>query len=142
MEVQKEEDFEKEWTSVDIPNYKLDEIMKEVNLLKNIVIDISKTVSIQTENFNKSIDNIENINHRMTLIVDKLEHINIPQQQEYTTYSYFKSYILPIAGVLGFNLPILIMFGVKTGLFTLPINFLLRYKLSRDMMYNIFRYLI
>ncbi len=142
MELQKEDDIETEWTSVDIPNYKLDEIMREVNQLKNIVIDISKSVSIQNENFTKSIDNVENINNRMSLIIDKLEHVNIPIEESYTSWSYFKSFILPIAGVLGFNLPVLVMFGVKTGLFTLPINLLLRYKFSRDMMYNVFRYLI
>ena len=94
--------------------HSLDEILKELYMLKKIAIDINQYLNIQTDELSSLKDTIQNIEKKVDHANEDIEIIKQMEIDEIRT-NYFKEYILPI-GIISLNYPVFWLFGPKGGI--------------------------
>jgi len=110
------------YKSVEQSNTDYTELLKQMNDLKNIIIDLNTVIHSQDELIVNSSDNLQNLNLKIRDITCKLELID-DKTQVGMLRSIFDN-IVTLTGVLSVNTPILIAFGLKTGIVTIPFTYL------------------
>lgn len=113
----------------DIPDEKEDpdkyvELLREIDSLKSIIIDLHSTVVLQS-------DGVDRINEKVGLITDKVIDINNDisdmkdSQNSQRRYGYFRDYVLPLIGTIGVNYPIFWFMGPKAGILASTASYLI-----------------
>jgi hypothetical protein len=93
--------------------HSLQEILKELHLLKKIAIDMNQYLNIQNEELSSLKNTIQNIEQKVDSANDDIEIIK-QMEIDNARVNYFKEYILP-AGIISLNYPIFWLFGPKGG---------------------------
>ena len=101
---------------------KYNELLRELDTLKRIVIELSSAISKQNEALDQSIDLTSNNREQMKKINQQLEQLRLQSQP--SRWRYIKDYIIPLSGLVGINTPFFVMFGLKYGLFSVPCSWL------------------
>lgn len=118
---EKDEDEHKEkWIVVD----KHDEILKEMEMLKSMMVDLHQIIHLQSEGVNKITDTIETINDRVQKVDNELHSIKDSQVNS-TRFGYIRDYVFPIVGAASLNYPIFWVFGPKTGMIASTLSYLM-----------------
>jgi phosphomevalonate kinase len=110
------------YQSVEQSNTDYTELLKQMNDLKSIIIDLNTVIHSQDELIVNSSDNLQHLNLKIRDITCKLESID-DKNQVGMLRSIFDN-IVTLTGVLSVNTPILIAFGLKTGIVTIPFTYL------------------
>lgn len=126
-----EEDFinpnegsEKKWLMVrdDVDYKKHNELLKEVEYLKNIVIEMHRLMITQNETINKVGDNVDKMNESMIFVSKEIN--SIKNKPSYNKYSYVKDYLFPALKLAGTYTPFLMLMSAKTGIASSVLSFL------------------
>ncbi|MDD4930708.1 MAG: hypothetical protein PHG66_00950 [Candidatus Colwellbacteria bacterium] len=99
------------------------DLLKEVEYLKSMVIDMHKLMVIQNENVNRLGDNVDKMNESMILVsneISTIKGVKIP----YSKYSYIKDYLFPVLRLAGTYTPFIMLMSAKTGIASSVLSFL------------------
>ena len=122
-----EEDFtrpkegdEQKWLIVrEIIDYKNhNNLLKEVEYLKNMVIDMNKLMITQNENINRLGYNVDKMNDSMIFVSKEISLIRGNK------YSYIKDYLFPALRLVGTYTPFIMLMASKTGIASSTLSFL------------------
>jgi len=100
--------------SKDINTKKLNEILKEIDSIKHLMIDLNTVVQSQGENINiinESIHEQKEITFNTYKELQSIKDMNDNKGKLY----YLQNYVIPAIGMLGLNIPLTAVFGVKTA---------------------------
>jgi len=123
-QLQKESD-DKKWLVVNemIDHKRHNDLLKEVEYLKNMVIDMHKLMVMQNENIHRLGDSVGKMNESVILVskdISVMKCIKIP----YNKYSYIKDYLFPALRLAGTYTPFIVLLAAKTGIASSTLSFL------------------
>lgn len=107
-----------------VENKKYNEISKELESLKSMIIELHTIVNNQNENIENTYTGIEKIREKIKSVDSDL--VEIKNHQTMTSrFDYIKDYIFPVFGITTINYPIFWMFGPKTGMISSALSYML-----------------
>lgn len=109
---------------------KHDELLKELEILKKMMTDMSLIILKQNETIDKSIDNSVESSKQLADLSEQLNKIS--SQLQPSRWRYVKDYIVPLCGLLGVNTPFMVLLGIKTGFISVPCSYLI-YQIGKYM---------
>ena len=116
---------EKKWIIVnDVIDHKRHcDLLKEVEYLKSMVIEMHKLMMTQNENVNRLGDNVDKMNESMILVSKEIGNIK-SAKIPYTKYTYMKDYLFPVLRIAGTYTPFIMLLSAKTGIASSILSFL------------------
>lgn len=121
---QPKEGDERKWIIVrEVIDYKRhNELLKEVEYLKGMVIEMHRLMITQNENVNRLGDNIDKMNESVIFVSKEIS--SIKGSKTYSSYSYIKNYLFPALRLAGTYTPFIMLMSSKTGIASSVLSFL------------------
>ena len=119
-------DDEKKWIIVhqDIDPKKYNELLREIESLKSIILDIHHVVSVQSE----GVDKVSNIISSTKNTIDKVnKELNDMKDAQISSsrFGCIKDYVFPVIGMISVNYPVFWLMGPKTGMIASTLSYMI-----------------
>ena len=111
-----------QWLIIKEDPKKYNDLIKEVEYLKTMVIDMHKLMVIQNENVNRLGTTVDKMNDNVSSIHSR----NILLKESGGTYTYMKTYLFPVVKLAGTYSPLIMLLTAKTGLASSTVSFIFR----------------
>lgn len=109
-----------QWLIVKDDPKKYNDLIKEVEYLKLMVIDMHKLMVVQNENVNRLGDTVDKMNENVSIYSRGI------LKESSDTYAYIKTYLFPALKLAGTYTPLIMLLTTKTGLASSTISFIFR----------------
>jgi hypothetical protein len=98
-------------------------ILRELEGLKSIVIQMNTLLQTQNESITNNLDHSTQLNDQLKALNDQIS--GLKSQMQPSRWRYLRDYFFPLCSLMGLNMPVLLVFGLKTGLISLPFSWLI-----------------
>jgi len=116
----REELFENRVSSTSEEDKKYNDLLRELDNLRKIVTDLNSVIERQNETIEANVNTTVSVNDYLIKISSQIEDLKLRSQP--SRWSYVRELVLPLASMIGINTPFIILFGIKTGLISVPFS--------------------
>lgn len=117
---------DKKWIIVHdrIDPKQFNDLLKEVEYLKSMVIEMHRLMVTQNENISRIGDNVGKMNENMVFVSKEIGFIRGGTNINLGKYTYVKDYLFPALRIAGTYTPFLMILTAKTGIASTTLSFL------------------